>query len=93
MRSASSRATSILCSIITTQQLLHVAALVNRKAGERFIEQQELGVLRQRHGNFDASALAIGGLAQRPLGDVNEADASQHGACLGNERVLGAQIA
>ena len=80
----------MLCSIITMvtsrgiaiSSLLHVAALVDRKPGERLVEQQHLRILRQRHGDLDAAALAIGGLRQRPLGDVAEADAV--------ERVAGA---
>ena len=65
---------------IASSSLLHVAPLVDREAGERLVEQQHLRVLRQRHGDLDAAALAIGGLRQRPLGDVAEADARQRRA-------------
>src|SRR6185437_1376618 len=41
------------------------------------VEQEELRPLRQRHGDFDASALAIGGLGDRPLRQRLEADALQ----------------
>ena len=62
------------------QQLLHVAPLVDGEAGERLVEQQHLRVLRQRHGNLHAAALAVGGLRQRPLGYMVEADTGQRGA-------------
>ena len=83
MRSANSSAMSMSCSIITivtsrgiaASSSLHVAALVDRETGERLVEQQHLWVLRQRHGDLDARAFAVGGLRQRAVGDVIEADA------------------
>ncbi len=80
----------MLCSIMTMvtsrgmarSSLLHVAALVDREAGVRLVEQQHLRVLRQRHGDLDPPPLAVGGLRQRPVGDVPQADPL--------ERVVGA---
>src|SRR5262245_1032904 len=57
------------------QQLPYIVALVDREARERLVEQQDLGVLRQRHGDLHPPLLAVGGLRQRPIGDVLEADA------------------
>ena len=57
------------------QQLAHVLPLVDRQAGERLVEQQHFRILRQRHGDLDAPAFAVGGLRQRPVGDVVETDA------------------
>ena len=82
MRSANSSATSMSCSIITMvtsrgiagKQAQHVAPLVDRQAGERLVEQQHLRVLRQRHGDLDAAALAVGGVRERPIGQMVQPD-------------------
>ena len=42
--------------------MLHVLPLVDGEAGVRLVEQQNLGVLRQRHGDLDPATFAIGGL-------------------------------
>ena len=54
------------------EELLHLATLVAGQAGERLVEQQHLRTLRQRHGEFDAAALAVGGLCERPIGHARK---------------------
>ena len=61
------------------QELAHIAPLVDRQAGERLVEQQHFGILRQRHGDLDTPPFAVGGLRQRPPGDVVETDAGERG--------------
>src|SRR6185437_5773970 len=63
-------------------------ALVDRKTGERLVEQQEARLLRQRHGDLDAPALAIGGFGQWALGDPVKADPLKRRAGLGEQRLL-----
>src|SRR5882724_7760147 len=46
-------------------QRLEVTPLLDRKAGEGLVEQQNFWILRKRHGDLDSSALAVGGLRQR----------------------------
>src|SRR6266480_4171507 len=41
------------------EELAHILSLVDGEAGERLVEQNKLWILRERHGNFDASPLAI----------------------------------
>ena len=87
------------CSIITivtsrgieVQQLPHVAALVDRKPGERLVEQQHLWILRQCHGDLDPALFAVGGFGQRPVGDVIETDALERGARLLDQVLLAMQ--
>src|SRR5262249_34164762 len=56
------------------QQLLHVAALVDRQAGKWLVEQQDLWILRQRHRDFDAAALTIRCLPQWTVSNMPEPD-------------------
>jgi hypothetical protein len=85
----------MLCSIITVvvarnraQQFLDVAPFVDRQAGERLVEQEDLRVLRHRHGDLDAPTFAVGGLPERAIRDVVEADAGERGMGAGGEIVL-----
>ena len=50
------------------QPLAQLFAHGRVEGAERLVEQQDLGLLSQRHGDLDAAALTIGGLGQRPLG-------------------------
>src|SRR5579884_1805006 len=61
------------------EQVLDIAPLLDRQAGERLVEQQYLRALRQRHRDFDAAPLAIGGLRQRALREMAEPDPRQRG--------------
>jgi len=70
---------------------MHVAPLVDGKPGERLVEQQQFRILRQCHRDFHAPALAIGGLRQRPVGDMIEADLGQRRARVINEVTLAFQ--
>src|SRR6185436_17772387 len=47
-----------------------VATLLDREPGERLVEQQEPGLLSQRHGDLDPAALAVRGLGERPVGEM-----------------------
>src|SRR5262245_42379379 len=40
-------------------QVLHRRALLARESGERLVEQEEAGLLRQRHGDFHAALLPV----------------------------------
>ena len=71
---------------------MHVAALVDGEPGEWLVEQQHLRFLRQRHGDFDAAALAIGSLRQRPMRNMAETDALQRRLSLFGEAALPSQI-
>jgi hypothetical protein len=57
--------------------LLNVTALVDRQPSKWFVEQQHFRILRQRHGDLDTAALAIGGLGQRPVRDMCETNPFQ----------------
>src|SRR5690348_12007083 len=56
------------------QQLVHVAALVDRETGKGFVEQQNFWILRQRHGDFDAATLPVGRLCQWAVGNMSQSD-------------------
>src|SRR6185437_14860964 len=70
------------------EQLLHILALVDRQSGEGLVEEQETRLLRQGHGDLDATALAIGGLGQWPMGERIETDALQRLVCAADNRRL-----
>src|SRR5436190_23382579 len=55
-------------------QLLNVAAFVDGKSREGFVEQQELGLLRERHGDLNASSLAVRGLREWAFGNALQPD-------------------
>ena len=61
------------------------------QSGERLVEQQHFRLLRQRHGEFEPSPLAIGGLDHDPLGTVAEPDALQRLARVLVEITVGGQ--
>src|SRR3569832_2112562 len=61
------------------ETLVHVAALVDRETGEGLVQQQDLRLLRKRHGDLDAPPLAVGGLRQRPTRNPLLADLLQGG--------------
>ena len=62
---------------IPASKLAHVAPLVRRQTGEGLVEEEQLRLLRQRHGDLDAPPLAVGGLGQPALGNIGEADAGE----------------
>src|ERR1035437_6409198 len=70
------------------QTLLYIAPLIDGQAGERLIEQQHFGVLRERHGDLDAAAFAVGGLRERTSGDMVEADTDERRVRVLDEIVL-----
>ena len=57
------------------EQRAHGLALGLGEPGERLVEQQQLRLLRQRHGELEPAALAVGGLDHDALGAVAEPDA------------------
>ena len=75
------------------EQALHVTPLVDRQAGERLVEQQHLRVLRQRHGDLDAAALAVGGLRERPSGDMQQPDPRERRPARLDQRRLSVETA
>src|SRR5450756_821264 len=74
------------------QTLLYIAPLIDGQAGERLIEQQHFGVLRERHGDLDAAAFAVGGLRERTSGDMVEADTDERRVRVLDEIVLLVEI-
>src|SRR6516164_1122294 len=70
------------------KKLAHVLSLVDRKADEGFVQQNKLRILCERHCDFDAAPLSIGGLRQRPFCDIFEADALERGARLCGQMTL-----
>ena len=90
----------MLCSIMTTVTSRGMASrsfCTSRrsstdKAGEGLVEQEHFRVLRQRHGDLDAAAFAVGRLRQRPIGDVAEADLGKGFAALRDERMVAVEI-
>ena len=70
------------------QQPLHIAPLVDREPGKGLVEQQDSRALRQRHRDLDPAPFAIGGLAERPVGEVAEPDPVERGAGAGGQRLL-----
>jgi hypothetical protein len=41
------------------QQLVNLVSLLDRQPGKRFVQEEQLGLLRQRHGDLDTAPLAI----------------------------------
>ena len=68
-----------------------VATLLDREPGERLVEQQDPGLLGQRHGDLDPAALAVGGLGERPIGEMAQAHAVERRPRLGDQRLLPAE--
>ena len=68
--------------------MLDVPALIDRKSRERFIKQQQLGFLRERHRDLDASLFSVGHFADRSRGALIEADQAEHPAPLFDETGL-----
>src|SRR5438876_3537713 len=66
-------------------QRFHRDALLERESGKRLIEQQQLGFLRERHRDLDASLFSVGHFADRSRGALIEADQSEHPARLFDE--------
>ena len=59
-------------------QLGDAYALLARKSGQRFVEQQQPRILRKSHRDLDSPFLAIGNLADVAPGEMFEPDAAQH---------------
>jgi hypothetical protein len=70
------------------QQLLHIAPLVDREPGKGLVEQQDSRALRERHRDLDAAPFAIGGLAERPVGEIAEPDPVERRAGARGQRLL-----
>jgi hypothetical protein len=63
----------------------HVAALLERQAGEGLVEQQDAWVLGEGHGDLRAAALAVRRLGKGALGEVAEPDPREHLAGTGHQ--------
>ena len=62
---------------MAVEQRAHGLPLALREAGQRLVEQQHLGLLRQRHREFEPPPLAVGGLGDDALGAVAKPDLRQ----------------
>src|ERR1700732_1457994 len=55
-------------------QRFHSDAFLERESGKRLIEQQQLGLLGERHRDLDAALFSVGHFADRARGALVEAD-------------------
>src|SRR6266576_1618175 len=63
-------------------QCFYRDALLERKSGKRLVEQQQLRLLRERHGDLDAALFAISDFADCSRGASLETDQCKHAARL-----------
>ena len=78
---------------ILPSSVAHGLALALREAGERLVEQQHLGLLRQRHRELQPPPLAIGGFGDDAFGAVAEPDLRQRLARLRRRGAVAGQHA
>src|SRR5512144_511182 len=69
-------------------QAEHVAPLLDGEPREGLVQQQDLGVLGQGHGDLHASPLPVGGLGEGALREMLEPDAGQRLARPADQRRL-----
>src|SRR5919201_3450340 len=50
----------------------HVAPLLDREPGEGLVEEEDPGILGERHGDLDTTTLAVRSLRHQPIGEVIE---------------------
>ena len=62
------------------EQLAGDAPLLRAHAAGRLVEQQQLGLRRQRHGDFEPLLLAVAQLARQVVGPVGQAEAVEQAA-------------
>ena len=73
------------------EQLAHGLPFALGEARERLVEQQHLGLLRQRHGELQPSPLAVGGFGDDAVGTIAETDLGQRVARLRIEMTMAGQ--
>jgi len=64
------------------QQLAGDAALLGAHAAGRLVEQQQLGLQRQRHRDFEPLLLAVAQLARQVVGPIDQPEALEQGGHL-----------
>ena len=63
------------------QELLHAGDVVHAHAGQRFVEQQQLWLAGQRHGDLEATAQTVAEVAGLDVGVPGQPCPVEHGGC------------